>query len=132
MRDLIRVGVLGVMMMTAGCGTVVNGMHQDLAVTSMPGGSRVSIDGAPAGTTPVVVPVRRSHSHVVKVERDGYLPVEASVVPVTSTWEWGNILFAGVIGVAVDAWTGGMFELSQDRVSAQFPSKPDRSEPVKP
>jgi hypothetical protein len=49
------------------------------------------------------------------------------VVPVTSTWEWGNIIFAGLIGLAVDAWTGGMYELSQDKVSAEFPSHPTKT-----
>lgn len=114
----------------AGCGTVVNGMHQDLAITSDPGGAAVSVDGISAGSTPVVMSVSRKHAHVVKIERPGFYPVEASVVPVTSTWEWGNILFAGIIGVAVDAWTGGMYDLSRDTIDAYFPAHPNKSDKV--
>jgi hypothetical protein len=40
--------------------------------------------------TPLVVPITRKHAHVVKIEQDGYHPIEASVVPVTSIWERGN------------------------------------------
>lgn len=110
-----------------GCGTVVNGFHQDLAITSDPGGANVSVDGVPSGTTPIVASLWRRSAHVVKVEQPGYYPFEASVVPVTSTWEWGNIIFGGLIGLAVDAWTGGMYELSQDKVNAAFPSQPDKT-----
>lgn len=107
--------------LATGCGTFVNGMHQDLTVTSSPGGAAVSIDGVSQGTTPVVMSVWRKHAHVVKVEQPGYHPVEHSVVPETSAWEWGNVIFGGFIGVVVDAWTGGMYYLSQDRVHANFP-----------
>ena len=111
---------------TGGCGTIVNGFHQDLAVTSNPGGALVSIDGEPKGTTPVVVSVRRGHGHVVKVEQPGYYPIEASVAPITSPWEWGNLISWTFIGVAIDAWTGGMYDLSQDRVYATFATKQDK------
>ena len=115
--------------LATGCGTFVNGMHQDLTVTSNPGGADVSVDGVPLGTTPVVTSVSRKHGHVVKVEQPGYHPVEASIVPETSAWEWGNVIFGGIIGVAVDALTGGMYYLSQDRVNANFPRHPNNPMP---
>jgi PEGA domain-containing protein len=105
---------------TTGCGLVVNGIHQDIAVTSTPGGARVSVDGIQQGTTPVVVPVKRKHAHVVKVEIDGYQPYEESVVPVQSSWEWGNLIFGWLPGFAIDAWTGGMFEFADATVHATF------------
>ena len=37
-------------------------------------------------------------------------------------WAWGNIVFAGLIGLMVDAWTGGLYELSQDHVAGTFPA----------
>lgn len=126
MRTVGMVALCFMVLSATGCGLVVNGIHQDLAITSSPGGAHVSVDGVQRGTTPVVVPLSRKHAHVVAVEQDGYRPIEASVVPVTSTWEWGNIIFAGLIGLAVDAWTGGMYELSQDKVSAEFPSQPTK------
>ncbi|MBH0184390.1 MAG: PEGA domain-containing protein [Nitrospira sp.] len=107
-----------------GCGFVVNGIHEDLAVTSYPGGANVSVDGVHRGVTPVVVPVSRKHAHVVSVMQDGHIPYEMSVVPNTSLWEWGNLISWGPIGVAVDAWTGGMYEMSRNNVHAVLPSQP--------
>lgn len=127
MRACAAVLLCFMVLFVTGCGTIVNGFHQDLAITSNPGGANVSVDGVPSGTTPIVASLRRGDAHVVKIEQPGYYPVEASVVPVTSTWEWGNVLSWGLIGLAVDAWTGGMYELSQDRVNAAFPSQPDKS-----
>ncbi|GMV50675.1 PEGA domain-containing protein [Nitrospirales bacterium NOB] len=128
MRHAVQTAVLSFMVLSVtGCGTVVNGIYQDLAITSNPGGAQVSVDGISSGTTPVVIPVTRKHAHVVKVEHDGYQPIEASVVPQTSIWEWGNVIFAWLPGLAVDAWTGGMYELSYDRVNAVFPAQSDRT-----
>jgi PEGA domain len=127
MRACAAVLLCFMVLFVTGCGTVVNGFHQDLAITSDPGGANVSVDGIPSGKTPIVASLRLGDAHVVKVEQPGYYPFEASVVPVTSTWEWGNIIFAGLIGLAVDAWTGGMYELSQDKVHASFPSQPNNS-----
>ena len=120
---------LSMVLFVTGCGTFVNGFHQDVAITSDPGGANVSVDGVPSGKTPIVASLWRRSAHVVKVEHPGYYPFEASVVPVTSTWEWGNLLSWGLIGLAVDAWTGGMYELSQDKVNAHFhfPSHSNKS-----
>ena len=124
----VQTALLGFMVLSVtGCGTVVNGIYQDLAITSNPGGAQVSVDGISSGTTPVVVPVTRNHAHVVKLEQAGYQPIEASVVPQTSIWEWGNVIFAWLPGLAVDAWTGGMYQLSYDRVNAVFPAQTDKT-----
>jgi hypothetical protein len=127
MRTLAAITLCLMVVSMSGCGLVVNGIHQDLAITSDPGGAQVSVDGVQRGTTPVVVPVKRKHSHVVKVEVEGYEPYEASVVPQTSTWEWGNLVFGWLIGLGIDAWTGGMYELSTPRVHASFPSTPNKA-----
>lgn len=128
MRNVWGIMVLCALVpLATGCGTIVNGIHQDLTVTSSPGGSAVSIDGVPHGTTPIVVPLLRSHAHVVKVEQPGYHPVEASVVPATSSWEWFNVFNGFIIGVSIDAVTGGMYYFSQDTVHAVFPTHPNKS-----
>jgi hypothetical protein len=104
------------------CGTIINGTHQDLAISSHPGGATVTVDGQEIGSTPMVASVWRKHAHVVKIERPGYYPVEHSVVPELSGWAWGNIIFGGLIGLTVDAWTGGLYEMSEDNVACTFPA----------
>ncbi|MEO7861129.1 MAG: PEGA domain-containing protein [Nitrospirales bacterium] len=127
MRRTIGVLLLcGLGAVTGGCGTIVNGFHQDVAVTSSPGGAEVSVDGVAKGTTPIVASLWRGSAHVVKVEQPGYHPIETSVVPTISVWEWGNVISWNFLGVAIDAWTGGMYALSQDKVTVVFATNPDK------
>lgn len=38
----------------------------------------------------------------------------------TSGWVWGNILFGGLIGLVVDASTGGMYKLTPEQITAEL------------
>lgn len=51
---------------------------------------------------------------------DGYQPLEMGLTRSVSGWVWGNIVFGGIIGLAVDAITGGLYKLSPEQVSAQL------------
>jgi hypothetical protein len=37
-----------------------------------------------------------------------------------SGWVWGNIVFGGLIGLAVDAIDGGLYNLTPNQVSGQL------------
>ena len=111
---------------STGCGFAVNGLHQDLAITSKPSGAQVYVDGVSHGTSPVVVAVKRKHSHVVRVEQEGQA-VETSVSPEASMWEWGNLVFGWLLGVGIDAWTGGMYTFPTSQIHADFPSMPEKA-----
>ena len=129
MMRVCGVIVLFVMVgITTGCGFAINGIHQDLAITSTPSGAQVYVDGVSHGTSPAVVAVKRKHAHVVRVEKDGQA-VETSVTPTTSIWEWGNLVFGWLPGLGIDAWTGGMYEFPNTQIHADFPSVPEK--PVK-
>lgn len=39
-----------------------------------------------------------------------------------SAWVFGNVIFGGVIGLAVDAITGGIYKLTPDQVQAELRS----------
>jgi hypothetical protein len=121
MRILLLTVVALAGLVSTGCGSIVNGMKQDIAITSSPGGATVTVDGVERDSTPIVVPLSRKHAHVVKVEQPGYAPVERSITTETSDWVWGNILFGGLIGLAVDSLSGGMHELGPEQVHANFP-----------
>ncbi len=62
--------------MLTGCQTLSRGRSQWVSATSRPAGVRVSVDGVPAGTTPVSLKLTRRDLHVVRFELDGYRPVE--------------------------------------------------------
>lgn len=51
---------------------------------------------------------------------DGYLPYETKFTRNVDGWIAGNIVFGGLIGLAIDAITGGMYKLTPDQVVAEM------------
>lgn len=100
------------------CATIMHGSSQELSIASSPSGARVLVDGSNAGTTPFVANLRRKDKHVIRIEMDGYEPFEMPIVRATSGWVWGNLLFGGIPGLAIDAITGGLYKLKPDEVNA--------------
>lgn len=104
----------------AGCGTIIHGASQDVGISSSPTNAQVSVNGASVGTTPLTTSLRRKDHHTVRVELDGYQPYEATFTRSVSGWVWGNIVFGGLIGLAVDAISGGLYKLTPEQLHAQL------------
>jgi hypothetical protein len=104
----------------SGCATIMHGTSQDIGFQSTPTNAKVTVDGLPMGNTPVVAKLSRKDNHIVKMNLDGYQPFEATLTRSTSGWVWGNIVFGGLIGLAVDAMTGGLYNLSPNQISGQL------------
>jgi hypothetical protein len=104
----------------ASCASIIHGTHQDVGISSNPTGAAVSIDNVATGHTPVIAKLARKSNHIVRMELPGYQPVEATLTCGVSGWVWGNIAFGGLVGLAVDAISGGMYKLTPDQVSASL------------
>ncbi len=50
-----------------------------LEIMSKPSGARVYIDGRLVGTTPTSLPNVAAGSHVIRLERDGYMPWSSAI-----------------------------------------------------
>lgn len=100
------------------CATIMHGSGQEVSVASTPTGARVIVDGSEKGFTPYVADLKRKDKHVIRIELDGYQPYEVPIVRSTSGWVWGNIVFGGLIGLAVDAMTGSIYKLKPEQVEA--------------
>ena len=103
-----------------GCATLMHGTKQDLGISSQPTNARVTIDNKPLGSTPVIAKLSRGDNHIVKIELDGYAPFEATLTKKVSGWVWGNVVLGGLIGLAVDAITGGLYNLTPDQIAGQL------------
>lgn len=103
-----------------GCATIIHGTRQSVAISSNPSKAVVTIDGQERGSTPLTVDLKRNDTHSVKIELDGYLPYELNLNKKVDGWIAGNIIFGGLIGLAVDAITGGMYKLSPDEIMAEL------------
>ena len=102
-----------------GCASIVNGNNQVISVEARNKGQQVvgancRLDNGKGTfyvTTPGTVTVHRAYDDMnVKCEKDGLQPGTASVKSSTKPMAFGNILFGGVIGAAVDAGSGAAYD----------------------
>lgn len=111
--------VLAVFLIT-GCATIMHGSSQEVSISSNPSNAEVTVNQQPMGTTPVVLDLDRKDTHRVAIELDGHLPYEMTLSRGVSGWVAGNIIFGGLIGLAVDAISGGMYKLSPEQITAEM------------
>ncbi len=104
------------------CSTIMNGTRQSVGIASNPTNACVYVDRVYAGNTPMIAEMTRKDNHVVRIELDGYQPYEATFSRQMSGWVFGNIVFGGIIGLAVDAISGGIYTLTPDQVQAELRS----------
>ncbi len=108
--------------MFSGCATIIHGTKQSVSISSTPSNAVVMIDGQEKGNTPLLIDLSRKDHHTVKITLDGFLPYETRLVRKVDGWIAGNIVFGGLIGLAVDAISGGMYKLTPDQLQAEMRS----------
>jgi hypothetical protein len=102
-----------------GCASIVNGTNQVVSVETRNKGEMVNGASCTLAngkgvfyvTTPGTVTLHRAYENLsVKCEKANTAPGLATVKSSTKGMAFGNILFGGVIGVAVDAGTGAAYD----------------------
>ena len=101
-----------------GCATIMHGTQQDVGFGSVPTNARITVDNQRSATTPTVMNLSRKDNHIVRIELDGYLPYEATLTRGVSGWVWGNLVFGGLVGLAVDGISGGLYKLTPEQMTA--------------
>lgn len=104
----------------SGCATIMHGSSQPVGISSNPTGAQVFVDNQVMGVTPVTATLSRKDHHTVRVEMPGYAPYEMKLTRGMSGWVWGNLIFGGIPGLAIDAITGGLYKLTPDEVNASL------------
>ena len=107
-------------LLVAGCASIMHGTSQDIGFSSTPTGATITVDNQTHGKTPSVVKLSRKDHHLVRIDLDGYQPFEVTITRSVSGWVWGNIVFGGLIGLAVDAISGGLYKLSPEQLHAEL------------
>ena len=73
------------------------------------------------GKTPMTMNMKRkTKDHHLKLKLDGYENYETDLVRTVDGWVVGNIFFGGLIGLGIDALSGGMYHIAPDNVNAQL------------
>ena len=121
----------------AGCGVIFGGTTETIRVSSAPAAVRLTTQPATGTfTTPASLALQRKNSYVLTATMDGYRPAELQIRQEMRTGPLVlDILFTGLIGVVVDALTGGWWNLEPDdsnlvleRVTADSGVGPERVE----
>lgn len=112
----------------AGCGTIFGGSSQEVSISSSPGSAEVEFDHLNRTvTTPTEIELKRGNSYKLTFSKEGY---ETETASIESSLRGGilalDILFSGLVGVAVDAGTGAWNSLSPENVSVSL-DKADRA-----
>lgn len=115
--------------LATGCCSIIHGTSQEVPVNSVPSGAQVFHNGVPAGTTPALLDLKRKRHHVIRLEKAGYVPAEKTLSKSTSGWVAGNIVFGGLIGLAVDAVNGSFYNISPDAVDVVLLPDTQSAEP---
>ncbi len=120
LRPALALTLLLQLLILVGCASIMHGTTQQIAVSSSPTGAKVTVNGMDRGVTPVIADLKRKDNHVVRVTLDGYQPFEMALTRSVSGWVWGNLVFGGIPGLAIDAISGGLYKLSPEQVMAQL------------
>ncbi len=111
-------GGFGLILLIVGCVTIIHGTRQNIAVNSVPSGAKVIVKGVHMGTTPAVIELNRNESNIIlRFEKEGYEPVEVVLNRSVDAWIAGNIIFGGLIGLAIDFISGAAYKLSPSEVN---------------
>ncbi len=104
-----------ILVSVAGCATITRGTTDTLVISSDPPNAEVTLSNGLRCRTRCSLAVKRNENLTVQIAREGYEPVEATVTPKVAgggaAGMAGNVLLGGLIGAAVDAGSGAMYDL---------------------
>jgi len=94
------------------CATIGRGASQKIPVMSNPSGARIIVDGKEMGYAPLNLKLKKKQGHIIRIEKQGYNPLEIRIARKTSTARVALSFFGSVISGCVGAGVGflvGMF-----------------------
>lgn len=118
-----KTGLLAIIVLSilfSNCASIIHGTKQDVSISSNPSKAIVTIDNIERGKTPITVELSRKDHHTVQIVLDGFFPYETKLTRKVDGWIAGNVIFGGLVGLAVDAITGGMYKLTPDQIQAEM------------
>ncbi len=113
MRTITAITVLGCAV-AVGCATITKGTDDLVTIDTKPDGAQCILftpdkQIAVVNPTPGSIKVPKSKKDLsVRCEKDGYFPTEGVIASSFQAMTIGNVLFGGIIGVAIDAGSGAM------------------------
>lgn len=124
MRSLL-LPALCVTLLLSGCAAILSGTKQRVSFTSDPPGAQVVANGQTICTTPCSAELKKKNDYTIEIRKSGYAPGRAQLESsVGGGWIVADILFGGLIGIAVDGLTGAWNSFDNDSVHVSFGTGP--------
>ena len=126
---MVPLAVLSAVATLNGCATLVKGSSQSVVVNTDPPGAICSLtrkgkEIAVVNPTPGTITVDKSKDAVaVSCNRAGYLESAGTINSQFQAMTFGNILFGGLVGVAIDAGSGAMNEYEPNITLTLIPAE---------
>lgn len=115
-----------------GCGTIFNGTRQNVRLQSTPNATTVRVDpgGGATYTTPTTLNLERKNNYTLTFSKAGY---ESESISIDRNINGGILvldILAGLVGVIVDAATGGWYNLSPSDATVSLSPSSGQSPPI--
>ena len=124
---------IAICLLFTGCSTITRGTKDVLVVESEPSNANVLMSTGQVGKTPATFELARKNALTVTISKEGYETSIVNVVPKVAgaggAAMAGNVLLGGIIGAAVDAGTGSMYDLKPNPVHVVLVKLGDTSKP---
>src|SRR5687768_3104358 len=106
---------LVVAVVSTGCGTIFNGTRQTIVATSAPDQASIAVEpGGGKFTTPSSLSLERKNDYNLTFTKEGYSPATFQIQHKMNAGILVLDILAGLVGVIVDAATGGWNDLSPE------------------
>ncbi|WP_350333933.1 translation initiation factor 2 [Coralliovum pocilloporae] len=98
----------------AGCASITRGTTQQITISSNPAGAQCTVDQngtriADIPSTPQIITVSKSkHDLNLTCNKDGYQTAIHQIPSDVEAMTAGNLIFGGVVGLAIDAGSGAI------------------------
>ena len=121
MKTILNMAVLAALLFLTSCASIINSSRQSVPIRSTPPGATVILNDSVFGKTPMTINMKRKKKeHFIKLQLEGYETYQTDLIRVVDGWIFGNILFGGLIGLAIDAGSGGMYHLKPNVVNVEL------------
>ena len=100
------------------CATIFKGTSEEVSFNSEPQKAEVWVNGTKRGETPLALKLESKRTYTIEFRKEGF---ESKSHTITNHVGAGWIIldvFAGLVGVIVDAATGAWYSLDQKNVNA--------------
>jgi S1-C subfamily serine protease len=98
--------ILLIACISGSCASIVTGPSDEVMIRSTPLGAQFITNNGQNGRTPSQITVSDELTLQVQMQLEGYEPATASLPPRMSGWFLGNLLFGGLVGMAIDYVSG--------------------------